>query len=196
MKTFNVSFAGVGGQGILLTANLLGRTAALAGCDVKKSEIHGMAQRGGSVMSSVRFGDKVHSPIVPEGQTDLLVAFDRLEALRSAHLLKKGGKAVVNRAYLTPVTVSSGQQADVPDLDGELKAAIKGAVYVDSAALAAEAGGERAANMVVAGALSAFTPFAEELWQKAMEETFAGPKAKFLDLNRRAFALGRAAVAG
>ena len=84
MSTFNVSLVGVGGQGILLTANLLGRVAALAGLDVKKSEIHGMAQRGGSVASSVRFGEKVHSPIIPAGESDLLVAFDRLEALREA----------------------------------------------------------------------------------------------------------------
>ena len=90
MDTFNVSLVGVGGQGILLTANLLGRVAALAGLDVKKSEIHGMAQRGGSVASSVRFGKEVHSPIIPAGESDLLVAFDRLEALRSAPQLKVG----------------------------------------------------------------------------------------------------------
>ena len=194
MKTINVSLVGVGGQGILLTANLLGRVAALAGLDVKKSEIHGMAQRGGSVMSSVRFGDRVASPIVPEGEADLLVAFDKLEALRSAHLLKKGGAAVVNDAYLTPVTVSSGQQPDVADLAASLKKALKGALYVDSAALAREAGNDRTANMVIAGAVSVLTPFPEELWTKAMEETFTGPKAKLLDLNKKAFALGRAAV--
>ncbi len=194
MKTYNVSFAGVGGQGILLTANLLGRVAALAGLDVKKSEIHGMAQRGGSVMSSVRFGKEVASPIVPEGEADLLVAFDKLEALRSAHLLKKGGAAVINDVYLTPVTVSSGQQAEVADLAASLKKALKDALYVDSVALAKEAGNDRTANMVIAGAVSVLTPFPEALWTKAMEETFTGPKAKLLDLNKKAFALGRAAV--
>jgi len=196
METFNVSLVGVGGQGILLTANLLGRVAALAGLDVKKSEIHGMAQRGGSVASSVRFGEKVCSPIIPAGESDLLVAFDRLEALRCAAQLKTGGKALVNDVYLTPVTVSSGQQPEVEDLAGSLQAALPSAVYVDAAAVAKEVGNDRTANMVIAGALSALTPFPEELWKQAMAETFTGPKAKLLEVNEKAFARGRAAVAG
>ena len=194
MKTFNVSLVGVGGQGILLTANLLGRVAALAGLDVKKSEIHGMAQRGGSVASSVRFGEKVCSPIIPAGDSDLLVAFDRLEALRCASQLKAGGKAIVNDVYLTPVTVSSGQQQDVADLAGSLKAALPNAIFVDAAAVAKEVGNDRTANMVIAGALSALTPFPEELWMKAMSGTFTGPKAKLLEVNEKAFSLGRAAA--
>ena len=196
METFNVSLVGVGGQGILLTANLLGRVAALAGLDVKKSEIHGMAQRGGSVASSVRFGEKVCSPIIPAGESDLLVAFDRLEALRCASQLKAGGKALVNDVYLTPVTVSSGQQSEVEDLAGSLKAALPSAVYVDAAAVAKEVGNDRTANMVIAGALSALTPFPEDLWKQAMAETFTGPKAKLLEVNEKAFARGRAAVTG
>lgn len=196
MDTYNVSLVGVGGQGILLAANLLGRVAALAGLDVKKSEIHGMAQRGGSVASSVRFGEKVYSPIIPEGESDLLVAFDRLEALRCAPQLKKGGKALINDVYLTPVTVSSGQQADVADLSGSLAAALPGATYVDAAGLAQKAGNDRTANMVIAGAVSALAPFPEELWLKAMAETFTGPKAKLLEVNEKAFALGRASVLG
>ena len=196
MKTFNVTLVGVGGQGILLTANLLGRVAALAGLDVKKSEIHGMAQRGGSVASSVRFGERVCSPIIPVGESDLLVAFDRLEALRCAPQLKAGGKALVNDVYLTPVTVSSGQQPEVEDLAGSLKAALPSAVYVDAAAVAKEVGNDRTANMVIAGALSALTPFPEELWKKAMAETFTGSKAKLLEVNEKAFARGRAAVTG
>ena len=194
MNTFNVSLVGVGGQGILLTANLLGRMSALAGLDVKKSEIHGMAQRGGSVASSVRFGDQVHSPIIPAGESDLLVAFDRLEALRCAPQLKAGGKALVNDVYLTPVTVSSGQQPEVEDLAGALKAALPDAIFVDAAAIAHEVGNDRTANMVIAGALSALTPFAEDLWLKAMAETFTGAKAKLLGVNEKAFALGRAAA--
>ena len=194
MDTFNVSLAGVGGQGILLTVNLLGRVAALAGLDVKKSEIHGMAQRGGSVASSVRFGKKVFSPIIPNGESYLLVAFDRLEALRCAPQLKKDGRAVVNDVYLTPVTVSSGQQPELQDLSGSLKAALPDAVFVDAPGIAAKVGNERTANMVLAGAVSALTPFAEELWLKAMAETFTGPKAKLLEINERAFALGREAA--
>ena len=193
-KTTNVTLVGVGGQGILLTANLLARVAALAGLDVKKSEIHGMAQRGGSVMSSVRFGRRVHSPIVPDGETDVLVAFDRLEALRAAPMLAKGGRALVNDAYLVPVTVSSGQQKDVEDLSGKLAKAIPSALLVDAGAIAREVGNERTANMVVAGALSALVDFPPEVWDKALAETFSGPKAKLLDLNRKAFALGRKAA--
>ena len=105
MKAINVSLVGVGGQGIILTANLLAETAAIAGMDVKKSEIHGMAQRGGSVISSVRFGTVVHSPIIPEGASDILVAFDRLEALRWAHFLAKDGKVLLNnRRYVAETT--------------------------------------------------------------------------------------------
>ena len=195
MKTLNVSLVGVGGQGILLTANMLAKAASLAGLDVKKSEIHGMAQRGGSVVSQVRIGSQVHSPIIPEGATDVLVAFDKLEALRWAHVLAPDGKAVVNNAYLTPVTVSSGQQKDVEDLDGKLEKALKDAKFVDAAALSREAGNERTMNMVIAGALSAMFPLKEEFWTSAMDQTFTGPKAKLLDLNKKAFALGRAAVA-
>ena len=194
MSTFNVSLVGVGGQGILLTANLLGRVAALAGLDVKKSEIHGMAQRGGSVASSVRFGEKVHSPIIPAGEVDLLVAFDRLEALRCASQLKAGGKTLVNDVYLTPVTVSSGQQTEVPDLAGSLAKALPEAIFVDAAGIAREVGNDRTANMVLAGAISAFTPFPEELWHNAMAETFTGSKAKLLEMNEKAFAMGRAAA--
>ncbi len=194
MKTINVSLVGVGGQGILLTANMLAKAASLAGLDVKKSEIHGMAQRGGSVVSQVRIGSQVHSPIIPEGATDVLVAFDKLEALRWAHVLAPEGKAVINSVYLTPVTVSSGQQQDVEDLDGKLAEALKDAKFVDAAALSREAGNERTMNMVIAGALSALFPLKEEFWTAAMDQTFVGPKAKLLDLNKKAFALGRAAV--
>ena len=194
MKTVNVSLVGVGGQGIILTADILAKTAAIAGLQVKKSEIHGMAQRGGSVSSQVRFGDSVASPIIQDGTSDILVSFDKLEAVRNAHLLAKGGVALVNDMYLVPVTVSSGQQQDVPDLDARV-AAIPGLRLVDAMKVATEeVGNARTMNMVLAGALSAFTPFAESDWLKAMEEMLTGPKAKLLEVNRKAFALGRAAV--
>ena len=194
MKPVNVSLVGVGGQGIILTANLLAETASLAGMDVKKSEIHGMAQRGGSVISSVRFGSEVHSPIIPEGASDILVAFDRLEALRWAHLLAKDGKVLLNAVDLVPVTVSSGLQQPVTDFETRLAKAFPDALVVDALKIAQEVGNERTMNMVLAGALSRLTPFRESQWQKAMEASFTGRKAKLLDLNRKAFALGRAAV--
>lgn len=195
VKTVNVSLVGVGGQGIILTADLLAKTAALAGYDVKKSEIHGMAQRGGSVTSQVRFGASVASPIIQEGTADVLVSFDKLEALRNAGILAKGGTAFVNDAYLTPVTVSSGQQADVEDLDGKLRKAFKKFVLVDAMKVATEeVGNPRTMNMVIAGALSAFCPFEEATWLDALAQLLTGPKAKLLDINRKAFALGRAAA--
>lgn len=194
MKTVNVSLVGVGGQGIILTADILAKTAALAGLQVKKSEIHGMAQRGGSVSSQVRFGDSVASPIIQDGTSDILVSFDKLEAVRNSHLLANGGVAIVNDMYLVPVTVSSGQQADVTDLDSRVKA-IPGLKLVDAMKIATEeVGNPRTMNMVIAGALSAFTPFAEDLWLKAMSEMLTGPKAKLLEVNKKAFALGRAAI--
>ena len=197
MKTFNVSLVGVGGQGILLTADLLAKTAAIAGLDVKKSEIHGMAQRGGSVISQVRFGSEVASPIIQEGTSDILVSFDKLEALRWAHLLAKGGKALVNDMYLVPVTVSSGQQPAVEDLDGKLAKAFRDAVRIDAATIAEQdVGNGRTMNMVLAGALSALTPFKEREWLKALEEILSGPKAKLLEVNKKAFALGRKAAMG
>ena len=195
VKTVNVSLVGVGGQGIILTADLLAKTAALAGDDVKQAEIHGMAQRGGSVTSQVRFGVSVASPIIQEGTADVLVSFDKLEALRSAGILAKGGTAFVNDAYLTPVTVSSGQQADVEDLDGRLRKAFKKLVLVDAMKVATEeVGNARTMNMVIAGALSALCPFEENLWLKALEALLAGPKARLLEVNKKAFQLGRAAA--
>ena len=174
---------------------MLARTAAIAGMDVKKSEIHGMAQRGGSVISSVRFGTEVRSPIIPEGQSDVLVAFDRLEALRWSHFLAKDGQALINKVDLVPVTVSSGLQQPVADLEERLAKAFPYALLIDAAAVADEVGNARTMNMVIAGALSALTPFKESQWIKAMEESFAGPKAKLLDINKKAFTLGRAAAA-
>ena len=195
MKTVNVSLVGVGGQGIILTADIRAKTAALAGLDVKKSEIHGMAQRGGSVTSQVRFGSSVASPIIQEGTADILVSFDKVEALRNSGILSKGGTALVNDLYLVPVTVSSGQQKSPEDLDGRVKKSFKKLVLIDAMKIATEgAGNVRTMNMVLAGALSTLCPFKEETWLKAMAEMLSGPKAKLLEVNKKAFALGRAAT--
>jgi indolepyruvate ferredoxin oxidoreductase beta subunit len=190
-KVFNVSLVGVGGQGILLTSDILAKTAALAGLDVKKSEIHGMAQRGGSVISQVRFGEKVYSPIIPDGTSDLLVSFERLEALRWRHLLAPGGRVLVNDMNLTPVTVSSGQQPAVADLDARLKAEYPDAVFIDALALAKALGNTRTMNMVVAGALSTLAPFTPEQWEQAMRDRIP---AKLIELNIKAFEAGRECV--
>ena len=191
MKTINISLVGVGGQGILLTSDILAKTATLAGLDVKKSEIHGMAQRGGSVISQVRFGEKVYSPIIPDGARDLLISFERMEALRWRHLLAPDGKVLVNNINLTPVTVSSGQQPAITDLDKRLNTEYPHALYINAKEIAESLGNIRAMNMVVAGAISTLTPFSAEVWLQAMHERIP---AKLIDFNLRAFEAGRNAV--
>ncbi len=193
MKTMNVSLVGVGGQGILLTSDILAKTATLAGLDVKKSEIHGMAQRGGSVISQVRFGEKVFSPIISDGTSNLLVAFERLEALRWRHLLAAGGKVLINDMNMTPLTVSSGQQPAVTDLNARLKTEYPDALYIDAMALANTVGNIRTMNMVVAGALSTLTAFGVDVWERAMRERIP---VKLVDMNIKAFEMGRNAVLG
>lgn len=195
MKTINVNLVGVGGQGIILTADMLAKAAALAGYEVKKSEIHGMSQRGGSVTSQVRFGDRVASPIIQTGTSDVLVAFDRLEAIRMAGELAPDGKAVVANVDLVPVTVSSGAQPAVENLAARLDAALPGASVVDAMAIARDqVGNDRTMNMVLAGALSRFLPIPEDKWLEAMRLMLTGTKARLLPANEKAFALGRAAV--
>ena len=188
----NVNLVGVGGQGILLAADVLARAAAEAGLDVKKTEIHGMSQRGGSVSSQVRFGGRVLSPIVPDGETDLLVSFDAVEAIRAFPSVRPAGRALVDRCYLVPITVSSGQQPAPEDPDATLERLFGDRlVRVDSKALAAEAGNPRTANVAIAGALSTMLPIPEEAWLAALRSRVP---AKLLDANLKAFALGRAAL--
>lgn len=187
---FNVSLVGVGGQGILLTSDILALAAMHAGLDIKKSEIHGMSQRGGSVISQVRFGTKVFSPIIPDGQSDVLVSFERTEALRWIHLARPGARILVNDMERIPVSVSSGLQPAAQDIEKRL-AAYPGLRLINANPLAIQAGNLRTANLVMVGALSTLVPFDEEHWQAAMRERIP---AKLLDVNLRAFALGRAAI--
>lgn len=188
-EIFSVSLVGVGGQGILLTSEILARTAALAGRDVKKSEIHGMAQRGGSVISQVRFGDKVFSPIIADGVSDIVVAFEKTEALRWRALLKVDGKILVNAQEILSVTVSSGAQPGVDNPDARLRELYGASLtMIDAAALAVKAGNPRTANLVIAGALSVLTPFTPDQWHEAMRSRIP---AKLLDVNLKAFAIGR-----
>ncbi|MGI5869964.1 MAG: indolepyruvate oxidoreductase subunit beta [Kiritimatiellia bacterium] len=185
----NVTLVGVGGQGIILTSDILARAAALSGFDVRKSEIHGMSQRGGSVSSQVRFGKTVHSPIVPDGETDFLVAFELLEAIRCFPMLRATGSAVVDRRDIVPLTVSSGMQPGVDDRDG-LVAKLYGdrARLVDASTIAAEIGNVRTANLVLAGALSRLLPFEVEAWHEAMRSRI---KESLVAINLKAFAAGR-----
>ena len=152
--TTNINLVGVGGQGILLTADVLARTAAEAGLDVKKTEIHGMSQRGGSVSSQVRFGASVLSPIVPAGEADILVAFDEVEAIRAFPSLRPSGKALVDRCYLVPVTVSSGRAKYPADVPARLAKVFPRLVACDCEAEAVRMGNPKLAHTILAGMLS------------------------------------------
>ncbi len=191
----NFVLAGVGGQGTLLASNILADVALAAGLDVKKSEVHGMAQRGGSVISHVRWHpEQVFSPIVGVGEADILLAFEKLEALRFAHYLREGGTAVVNDMAIVPITVSAGSAVYPKDehLGPALAAARATMITVPGERLAQKAGNVKAANVVLLGALSTLLPLTEEVWWSCLEQRV--PR-KFLELNRQAFAAGRAAAA-
>ncbi len=191
-SAYSFVLVGVGGQGTLLASNILAEVGLAAGFDVKKSEVHGMAQRGGSVASHVRWdSEKVFSPLVGLGEADVLLSFEKMEALRFAHLLRRGGTAVVNDMAIVPVTVSSGTSVYPGDehlarVFGALDARL---VVVPGETLAQDAGNVKAANVVLLGAVSRLLPLPEEAWWACIAQRV--PK-KFLELNHAAFALGRA----
>ena len=179
---------GVGGQGTLLTSRILGGLAITGGYDVKLSEVHGMAQRGGSVVTFVRYGDQVAEPIVEEGQADVIIAFERLEALRYAHFLKKDGALIINDWRIDPMPVVTGATVYPQDLIEKMKAAGANVDAMDCLTLAREAGSEKAVNLVLLGRLSRHYDIPLEHWQAAIEACV--PK-KFLEINQKAFLLGR-----
>lgn len=187
-QTTNILLVGVGGQGILLASEILSETFMLAGFDVKKSEIHGMSQRGGSVVSHVRFGDKVYSPIVPEGEGDILFGFELMETLRSLPLLRKGGKVVANDLRIPPSSVLMGKETYPERVAENIRERFPDFLLVDGQGLAARAGNARAANTVLLGAVSRRIDVAEEYWLRALERMVP---ARALEVNRKAFLLGR-----
>ena len=190
METTNFALVGVGGQGVLLASDILSEVGVEAGYDVKKSEVHGMAQRGGSVLSQVRWGDKVYAPLVGKGEVDYLISFELLEALRWLELLRKGGMAIVNDQRLPPLAVSSGgmEYPSQERIEKALSQAAEEYHIVPALSKAQELGTDRATNVVLLGALSKFLDVPEEQWLKVVEERV--PK-KYLELNRKAFAAGR-----
>jgi indolepyruvate ferredoxin oxidoreductase beta subunit len=187
----NITIVGVGGQGILLASDVLAHAAAFAGYDVKKTELHGMAQRGGSVSSEVRFGAAIHSPVIPDGETDVLVAFELLEALRSAHCVRAGGSVLADDLRLRPAVRPPGAPAYPDDVAGLLHAAAGRVLILPAARLAAEAGNARAANTVLLGALSGSLDLPPEAWQRALA---ANLRPALLEVNLRAFESGRKAA--
>jgi indolepyruvate ferredoxin oxidoreductase, beta subunit len=187
-KTMNIAFVGVGGQGILLAGEVISRAAMLSGFDVKKSEVHGMAQRGGSVMSEIRIGEKVFSPLIPDGEIDFLVSFEILESLRYADLVKEDSRVLINRQIIVPVTVSSGQQKWIEDIDQRLARAYPKHKVIDALAMARELGNIKVTNMIMTGALSCLLEIKPEIWEQALTELV--PR-RHLEVNLKAFAAGR-----
>ena len=187
METRNIMIVGVGGQGSLLASRLLGRLLITRGYDVKVSEVHGMSQRGGSVVTYVRFGDKVYSPIVDKGEADFIVSFELLEAARYTEDLRKGGKIVTSTQKINPMPVITGAAQYPENLVEKLRAAGAELVAVDALSLAEQAGTAKASNVVLMGVLAARMDYPMELWQKAIEQCVP---AKFLELNKKAFELG------
>ncbi len=184
----NILIVGVGGQGALLASKTLGQVLLDAGYDVKVSEVHGMSQRGGSVVTYVRYGKKVYSPIVDKGQADYIVSFEMLEAARYTDYLKPDGKIVVNTQMIDPMPVITGAVRYPENLEQKMKDAGFFVDAVDCLSLAQQAGTAKAVNIVLMGRLSKYMNFAEEEWLKAIEKLV---KPQFLEMNKKAFALGR-----
>ena len=193
MNNVNFLLCGVGGQGTILASDVLTQVGVQAGYDAKKAEVHGMAQRGGSVTSHVRWAEKVYSPLIAKGEVDVLVAFEKLEALRHIEFLRPGGTVVVNDHEIIPITVTSGG-AEYPD-DEHIRsvlAQVTGDVrWVDGITIAEELGNVRVANVVLLGALSTLLDVPESIWLQVIEKRVP---ARYVELNRSAFRRGREAV--
>ena len=186
----NIMIVGVGGQGSLLASKLLGHLLLTCGYDVKVSEVHGMSQRGGSVVTYVRYGDKVYSPIIDKGEADFIVSFEQLEAARWVEFLKPEGIIVTNTQQTDPMPVITGATTYPEGLLEKMRAKGIRVDAIDALALAEEAGSSKAVNLVLMGRLSKYFDFPDDVWQEAIEACVPG---KFLELNRRAFDLGRRA---
>ncbi len=186
MITKNIMIVGVGGQGTLLTSRILGGITVAAGYDVKLSEVHGMAQRGGSVVTFVRYGDKVAEPIVEEGQADVLIAFEKLEALRYAHFLKKDGAIVVNEQRIDPMPVVTGAAQYPENIIENLEKEYN--VYkVNAMDEALKMGNSRVFNIIVLGVAAKHMDFSKEMWLEVIEKTVP---PKTVEINKKAFLLG------
>lgn len=184
--TKNIMIVGVGGQGTLLTSRIIGKAALAEGCDVKISEVHGMAQRGGSVVTFVRYGEKVNEPVVEEGQADVIISFERLEAFRYAHFLKKDGVLIVNDCRIDPMTVVIGAKTYPENIIEELKKKHK--VYsIDGQKIAIELGNSKVLNSVVLGYAASFLGFDKQTWLNTVASTVP---EKTVEINKNAFLAG------
>lgn len=187
MKTTNIMIVGVGGQGSLLASKLLGKLLCGEGYDVKVSEVHGMSQRGGSVVTYVRYGDKVYSPIIDKGEADYIISFEKLEGARYVSCLKQDGTLVVNTQQIDPMPVIIGAAEYPSEILGELEAKGVNVDKIDALALANEAGSSKAVNIVLLGRLAKHMDIPTEKWIAAIESSV---KPQFVELNKKAFELG------
>ncbi|MDR2647927.1 MAG: indolepyruvate oxidoreductase subunit beta [Oscillospiraceae bacterium] len=185
----NIMIVGVGGQGTLLASRLLGNAALSQGFDVKVSEVHGMSQRGGSVVTYVKYGHAILSPIIDKGEADIILAFEQLEAARWLPYLKIGGKIIANSQQITPMPVITGAMAYPLGLFDALTSIGVSLQRVDALALAKQAGGAKAVNVVLLGCLAKQLPFKRRVWHDALQKTV---KPQFLQMNTTAFDLGYA----
>lgn len=184
----NLFLAGVGGQGILLASEVLCEAFLLGGYDVKKSEVHGMAQRGGAVTTHLRYGKKVHSPLIEPGAADLLIAFEKMEALRFAHFLSPEGAALVNAQEIYPPSVATGKERYPAGIEERLRGFTPNLFVVDALAAALSLNEVRAVNIVMVGAVSRFLPLAEETYVEALRATLP---ERIVEVNAKAFRVGR-----
>ena len=188
MTGADIVVAGVGGQGILLAGRVIAEAALAYGFDVKQSEVHGMAQRGGSVVSHVRFGEKVFSPVIEPGCCDLLIGFEPVEAIRNIHFLKKGGKLVCNTRKISSLAALPASEESPLDVEKILYSRLPDALLIDGASLAAEAGDPRALNFVLLGAVAVFLPIPCSRLEAVIKKSFSG---KTLEINLKALKMGR-----
>jgi indolepyruvate ferredoxin oxidoreductase beta subunit len=187
LKPVDVLMVGVGGQGTILATRVLAQAAQEAGYDIKVSEIHGMAQRGGSVVTQVRLGEKVFSPLIPAGGADVVLAFEKLEGLRLLPALKPGGTIIINEQEIPPVPVLVGVAEYPANIVEYIRSAASNVVAVNALEIAEKCGNPKAANMVLLGAMARRLPFGLELWEKALAERIP---ARLLEVNQAAFAAG------
>ena len=192
-KVTNILLVGVGGQGIILASEIMADVFMEAGYDVKKSEVHGMAQRGGSVNTHVRFGPRVFSPLIKEGEADIFIAFEELEALRYLHFLSPAPIILVNEQRLNPASVSLGNEPYPEKINEILSPRAKVFQRISGRELALQAGDARAVNIVLLGALQPLLPISETIWTEKIAGRFA-PKVR--QINLEAFRLGRSAAIG
>lgn len=187
----NIMIVGVGGQGSLLASRILGNAVMLKGYDVKVSEVHGMSQRGGSVVTYVKFGDKVASPVICRGEADIIMSFEILEAARWLEYLKTGGTVITNTQQINPMPVITGAAEYPENLAEKMRAAGVNVIAADALSIAKEAGSEKAVNVALIGLMSHVLGFDRDTIVKAIEMSVP---EKFLELNMKAFELGEKAV--